>query len=41
VAVKEVRDGEVVLSNGEIIKCGMVVWSTGVAPTKFIKNLAA
>ena len=30
VAVKEVRNNEVELSDGSIIPCGLVVWSTGV-----------
>lgn len=39
VAVKEVKEGEVILSNGESIECGLVVWSTGISPGKFIKSL--
>ena len=41
VAVKEVRDGEVELVDGTIIPCGLVMWSTGIMPTKFISSLAA
>ena len=39
VSVKEVRPGEIELRDGEIMKCGIVIWSTGVAPTKFISSL--
>lgn len=39
VAVKEVRDKEVELTDGSIIPCGLVVWSTGIAPTKFTQTL--
>lgn len=35
VAVKEVRDKEVELTDGSVIPCGIVVWSTGIAPNKF------
>lgn len=35
VAVKEVRHNEVELSDGSVIPCGIVVWSTGVAPNSF------
>ena len=33
--VKEVKDGEVVLSTDEVLKCSMVVWATGVKPVNF------
>ena len=39
VAVKEVRDHEVELQDGTVIPCGIVVWSTGVKPTRFISTL--
>ena len=39
VAVKEVRHNEVELSDGTLIPCGMVVWSTGVAPNRFTQTL--
>jgi len=39
VAVKEVRDGEVELSDGSIIPSGIVVWSTGVQPNSFVRQL--
>lgn len=35
----EVTAREVRLSNGQTIPCGMVVWSTGVAPREFTKAL--
>ena len=40
-AVKEVREGVVELSNGDVIPCGFVVWSTGVKPVPFINSLQA
>lgn len=39
VAVQEVREHEVELKDGTIIPCGIVVWSTGVKPTRFISTL--
>ena len=35
----EVTATEVRLSNGQTIPCGLVVWSTGVAPRRFTKDL--
>jgi NADH:ubiquinone reductase (non-electrogenic) len=37
---KECRDGEIELSDGTVIPCGLVVWSTGIKPTKFISSLS-
>lgn len=37
--VTEVRPDSVVLNNGDIIPCGMVVWSGGIAPRQFVKDL--
>ncbi len=37
--VKEVGDGSITLSSGEIIPTGLVVWSTGNGPTGFVKTL--
>eukprot|EP01111_Echinosteliopsis_oligospora_P015621 TRINITY_DN6232_c0_g2_i1.p1 TRINITY_DN6232_c0_g2~~TRINITY_DN6232_c0_g2_i1.p1 ORF type:complete len:467 (+),score=106.10 TRINITY_DN6232_c0_g2_i1:69-1403(+) len=37
--VKEVKQGEVLLQDGTRILCGLIVWSTGVAPRPFIKEL--
>jgi len=37
--VKEVREKSVVLADGTIIPCGLVVWSTGVGPRKLISQL--
>lgn len=39
--VEEVQEEQVVLSHGETIKCGLVVWSTGVGPTGLIEQLKA
>lgn len=39
VAVKEVREEEIELTDGSIIPCGIVVWSTGVAPNTFTQTL--
>ena len=39
VAVQEVREHEVELKDGTVIPCGIVVWSTGVKPTRFISTL--
>lgn len=38
-AVIEVKPESVILSNGKKIPCGLVVWSTGLAPNEFIKSL--
>lgn len=40
VGVKEVGNYYVELSDGEKIPCGIVIWSTGVQPTKFINSLS-
>lgn len=37
--VKEVREDRVVLHDGEEIKCGMVIWSTGVGPRDVVRDL--
>mgnify|MGYP002480288958 CR=1 FL=1 len=37
--VKEVREGAVVLQDGTVIPCGLVVWSTGVGPRKLTQSL--
>ena len=37
--VKEIKKDEVILNDGEVVPCGIVVWSTGIQPIKFIKNL--
>lgn len=37
--VKEVREDSVILNTGEEIPCGLVVWSTGIGPTKLVDNL--
>lgn len=35
---KEVTSDCVKLSNGEDLPCGLVVWSTGLSPTQFVKS---
>eukprot|EP00968_Pinguiococcus_pyrenoidosus_P001688 scaffold75_cov217-Pinguiococcus_pyrenoidosus.AAC.3 len=37
--VTNVEDGAVTLSDGSQVPCGMVVWSTGIAPTRFTRSL--
>ncbi|CAF1033217.1 unnamed protein product [Rotaria sordida] len=37
--VKRVDENEVLLSNGEVIRCGITVWSTGLSPTKLTSTL--
>ncbi|XP_052073298.1 uncharacterized protein LOC127711334 isoform X24 [Mytilus californianus] len=37
--VTEVKKDCVILSNGETIPCGMVVWSGGIAPRQFVSDL--
>lgn len=37
--VKEVRKGELVLDDGSILPFGLCVWSTGNAPSDFVKSL--
>lgn len=37
--VKEVRDGEVELTDGEVIRAGTIVWSAGVAANPITKRL--
>lgn len=37
--VKEVREDRVILNTGEEIPCGLVVWSTGIGPTKLVADL--
>jgi len=37
--VKEVREHEVVLSDGTLVPFGLLVWSAGIAPQEFIKDL--
>lgn len=38
-AVAGVQGDSVTLSTGEVLSCGLVVWSTGLAPQPFIKEL--
>ena len=37
--VKNIRDGEVELDNGEIIRAGNILWAAGVCATSLTKNL--
>ncbi|KAK7368960.1 hypothetical protein VNO80_10993 [Phaseolus coccineus] len=37
--VKEVQSKEIILSNGTKVPYGLLVWSTGVGPSKFVKTL--
>jgi NADH:ubiquinone reductase (non-electrogenic) len=37
--VAEVREDRVVLQDGEEIRCGMVIWSTGVGPRDVVRDL--
>lgn len=38
--VTKVEKNSIVLKDGTIIPCGLMVWSTGVGPTSFVKNLS-
>jgi len=38
-SVKEVKKDSIVLGNGEILQCGLVVWSTGITARPLIKQL--
>ncbi|KAL5017674.1 hypothetical protein ScPMuIL_007263 [Solemya velum] len=38
-SVVEVKPTSVTLKNGQVLPCGLVVWSTGLAPRSFIKTL--
>lgn len=38
-SVVEVKEDRVILGDGTHIPCGLVVWSTGVAPRQFVKGL--
>lgn len=37
--VREVQDKAIVLTDGTQVPYGLLVWSTGVGPTPFIKSL--
>ncbi|KVH96961.1 Pyridine nucleotide-disulfide oxidoreductase, FAD/NAD(P)-binding domain-containing protein [Cynara cardunculus var. scolymus] len=37
--VKEVHPKKLILSNGSVVPYGLLVWSTGVGPSEFIKSL--
>lgn len=38
-SVKEVREHEVILMDGSVLPCGMVVWSTGIGATPMVQSL--
>jgi len=37
--VAEVRPNEIELKSGEVLKAGVILWSTGFAPSKFVRDL--
>lgn len=37
--VKEVKPNKIILDDGSTINCGMIVWSTGVGPRKFVREI--
>lgn len=37
--VKEVHQNKIVLSDGSDVPYGLLVWSTGVGPSEFVKSL--
>lgn len=37
--VKEVHPNKIVLSDGSDVPYGLLVWSTGVGPSEFVKSL--
>src|SRR5207247_681085 len=37
--VKDIRAGEVILENGEVIRAGNILWAAGVAATPLTKQL--
>jgi len=37
--VKEVKPSEITLSDGTRVPYGLLVWSTGVGPSEFVKSL--
>lgn len=39
--VKEVKENQIILADDSVINCGMIVWSTGVGPRKFVKEMGA
>ncbi|MGH9296467.1 MAG: NAD(P)/FAD-dependent oxidoreductase [Acidimicrobiales bacterium] len=41
VAVAEVAEGRVILEGGEVIECGLVVWSAGVSAGELAGNISA
>lgn len=39
VSASEVRENEIILTSGDRIPCGLVVWSTGIEPRPLIRNV--
>lgn len=39
--VKEVKKNKIILADNSVIECGMIVWSTGVGPRKFVREMKA
>lgn len=37
--VKDVQAGKIILSDGSEVPYGLLVWSTGVGPSGFVKSL--
>ena len=37
--VKDVQPNKIILDNGEEVPCGLLVWSTGVGASPFVKSL--
>lgn len=37
--VKDVQPNKLILDNGEEVPYGLLVWSTGVGPSSFVKSL--
>ena len=37
--VKDVQPKEIILSDGSVVPYGLLVWSTGVGPSSFVKSL--
>lgn len=37
--VKEVHPEKIVLNDGTVVPYGLLVWSTGVGPSEFVKSL--
>lgn len=40
-SVKEVKKNQIILNDDSVLNCGMIVWSTGVGPRKFVREMGA